>query len=1421
MARRRRGIFGRRKDKQRDKRRSRRRSSNISSNFTSIGALTNAFFGGRRRRRKADRLKQYKSIKSQKGRVEPTFGITKPINPINAPTKPINDLGLKSNLPPISLSDRPKDLNEVEQQKDIVTKLDEGTQDKETKNILDRGIDLTINVVDEYTVNVPDIRSIRYPREIRGADFIGYDVDFNITFNVSGLDRGGYVEVGIGRTKLAFTTRDFKLNFNVQEILINYFDMEGTEDVDKIKIPISLTPVNQNLRKEKVKGETETFTVLFDKGDLDIPRSVVINRISEGFISQFNKCNFDDSTYLTHLLHLGNGDNKVITTWRGLKESTQTGADASSLILKLYEPLPNNIQTNQKAWITKIQTSPIIETLTLVGDSTGYCPPLQGPNFSLEPDNGIGYQVYDDLLASGSSTNEALIRQYGEKIGVDTKKLNIQYYSGSEYVFENFVHFGSAEERIKNFQYKIELLENYQNKYNSLSVSQVELGYLLAEGGSVDEYTIISEPASSSLQIEAVSVTAASVVQANQQLTNINNLIRTFDGFENFLYTSTTSLGYPKSGSSVLSSTSTEAISWYNSAVNDAALFDRNNIDYLNNNLPEFIKEDYQNEDFMLFMDMLGHHFDVIWAYINGLNNIRKPEHKADLGFSNDLVYSLLESLGWEGKKAYDSQHLWEYALGQYKDGTQKYQQSLKSANEEVWRRILNNLPYLLKHKGTSRSLKAVMACYGVPQSLLTIMEFGGPTDPTDGGTQPFTFDDRTAEIVLSEDTNEYIQIPWRAVDDDWPKSIEFRVNSTTPKTTSLIKGMDILGSNVEWEFKISQTTGSFANLDLYVSSSSTLESASIDNVRFFDGEYKQILINKGEDGVNDTFNLYLRDSQNGRIRTEVSSDTLTVNGASNWTGSGISNTIRLGNGFGGSLDEFRLWKTPLETNLLDTHTLQPDSIAGNSYTASAEDLVLRFDFEYPKDLSSSTNVNNVAISTEYNVDGTAVGFNSISDYPYHYRSYERTITAKVPSLGFNQADKIRFETQTLVGDLSHKVRATKKSLDRAPIDSSRLGLFFSPIKELNMDIIKSFGNFNIDNYIGAPADEYKDEYTELKSLRDYYFQRLNRDIYEYIRLIRYIDKSLFDVLEDLVPARAKVSKGLLIEPHFLERSKTKWEKPTSEKRDYETGVDVDEDVILLGDNNQFQANIDGESDVALSHQYDNYEANLDGEEDVVLTSTNPQYDSSIDVDDETTLSGNYPTYVSEINVPDGGVLDATAASFGFEQIGMDPNSLNNAGFGLFTPIEKYGEISTLDIFGNLSGSRQQVYLVKEQYKETISTQVAGYPTTTNNEQIRYEDVEVTKFRYKVTKVPFGAPDPTVGNDIVEVTALKGYLPSHYRYKNNLSQGLKNSFFEGSKQTQDTTPDGLSPVETFTTNPNILRVADTGRGSGEPILEVD
>jgi len=54
-----------------------------------------------------------------------------------------------------------------------------------------------------------------------------------------------------------------------------------------------------------------------------------------------------------------------------------------------------------------------------------------------------------------------------------------------------------------------------------------------------------------------------------------------------------------------------------------------------------------------------------------------------------------------------------------------------EDVSKEIWRRILNNLPYLLKTKGTERSIKALLSCYGIPTSLLTVREYGGP-DPRD-----------------------------------------------------------------------------------------------------------------------------------------------------------------------------------------------------------------------------------------------------------------------------------------------------------------------------------------------------------------------------------------------------------------------------------------------------------------------------------------------------------------------------------------------------------------------------------------------------------------------------------------------------------------------------------------------------------------
>jgi hypothetical protein len=74
---------------------------------------------------------------------------------------------------------------------------------------------------------------------------------------------------------------------------------------------------------------------------------------------------------------------------------------------------------------------------------------------------------------------------------------------------------------------------------------------------------------------------------------------------------------------------------------------------------------------------------------------------------------------------------------------------------------------------------------------------------------------------------------------------------------------------------------------------------------------------------------------------------------------------------------------------------------------------------------------------------------------------------------------------------------------------------------------------------------------------------------------------------------------------------------------------------------------------------------------------------------------------------------------------------------------------------------------------------------------------------------------------ITAIELFRGVTSGHYSNTKDTSRGLENSFYGGAKQTSRTTLDGTPAVETFSTNPNRLRVGPAGRGSGEPILEVD
>jgi hypothetical protein len=549
---------------------------------------------------------------------------------------------------------------------------------------------------------------------------------------------------------------------------------------------------------------------------------------------------------------------------------------------------------------------------------------------------------------------------------------------------------------------------------------------------------------------------------------------------------------------------------------------------------------------------------------------------------------------------------------------------------------------------------------------------------------------------------------------------------------------------------------------------------------------------------------------------------------------------------------------------------------------SSTSDLFFRLDFEYPKNRKTGSGdiyIKNVApfvtytssldsngkqiVVSGYSGYATASIFSTANVYPYQYEVYERFVTAEVPSIGFVGKDKVRLEDITLNGQLSYKARATKKSFDRAPMDSNRLGLFFSPVKEINLDILRSLGPINIGDYIGDWDDEYgTDTYKDLDQLRNYYFERTQLNFDEYIKLIKSIDKSLFDMLDQVIPARANVSKGLLIEPSLLERSKIKITKP-------------------VADNIYHTASIDTREFADITLTVPTYESILDINNNITITSAIPTYTGSYSVGDMIHVSTEYPTYMGEYSVINNLTSSATIISNlnnegavvinidcglkeptilgevdledAYQQVGNDPDSPFNKGFGIV------GEGGAVDrtYFDDNSNlvltERSNAYIIKVKYTRSIprrvplgglsgslfrNTKLSATDKVVLEKIDRFESklILIDQMDYSLIPSAYRRPlqhsfytdivtnlgtYPYKNGVIVEIRPFVGYTSGHYSNTKDTSRGLENSFYGGAKQTSRTTLDGTPAVETFSTNPNRLKVGPAGRGSGEPILEVD
>jgi len=489
----------------------------------------------------------------------------------------------------------------------------------------------------------------------------------------------------------------------------------------------------------------------------------------------------------------------------------------------------------------------------------------------------------------------------------------------------------------------------------------------------------------------------------------------------------------------------------------------------------------------------------------------------------------------------------------------------------EVWKRILNNLPYLYKTKGTIRGLKALITCYGIPSSILYVREFGGPDLDISSSINEYKFDNFS--YVLPFYATQSVEFAWHtsSLFSRYASTVQFRF-STTGSSYKTDNSMSIVEVPNSWSISILPTHDTFGKFKFTLYNGSTYTEVTSSEMPIYDGKYTFVNLQResASDGlISQSFSLDAKKYTNGQILYAVSASletSPTQNAA--WRSSGSLLIGGYGSTFAtpfrGTLDEFRLWETPLIERVIDTHVKFPESYIGNTLTGSFVDLLLRFSFDDPLNLTSfhTASFGNNAASNGYTPLGiTFSGWSNDTQFPYNFTSAEYESAAHTLNIGINRYsnNKVRLEDSTLNGPLSSRRSVEVGEYDISQLDSNKLGIYFSPTDLINEDIIKTLAISDAGDLIGNPAELYSSSYSSLEQLSGLYWKLGSNRIstFDYLNYIKYYDPSLFDHIKSFIPARCQTVLGIMYEPTILERPKAKQVKSKFSQLDYGKTIDA------------------------------------------------------------------------------------------------------------------------------------------------------------------------------------------------------------------------------------------------------------------------
>ncbi len=960
----------------------------------------------------------------------------------------------------------------------------------------------------------------------------------------------------------------------------------------------------------------------------------------------------------------------------------------NSMLIKLYEPLPTEFKPKQQGWVVAEATQPIIEKVILDKSFSITGNSIAGPNFDLCLDTAprvqTGYKSYNNILGGDSDIKTEL--QNNMSSSLDGVSLNIDYS-----VLENYVHFSSAEQRVENFIYKLRQIHQFDEavrkyNYSEYSTSDVYVYEYTGSHGStyVKQYQkrwvdkkvkLINEFDSFEkwLYFESGSNSHFKTTTGSRgggihdwSRSAITPFPKLSGSFKNDLWTedyhnwsldqlfdwAVHSIFIPGPNYELLHVTHSKSTDWKTTTIASASAYDKQNNNILRKTVPEFISDTGKdsNETYIRFLDMVGQAHDVQWTYARHLTDTSNRFHNQNYdnrtGISDDLIYHVGKNYGMDLLDGDPNQNLWYYKLGKNDSGIRLQNNPTSSiktltANQrksEVWRRIVNNLPFLLKAKGTPAGVRGLINCYGIPEDILPVYEYGSSKK----SRQKTLHKEQRFNYCLNFNSSQSIATSWgphqgtvgtvtsSAVT---PNAVEFRIWPSP----SIGNGVSTAGQYSQSLWQVNDKVGIVLHrshsvdknrlgkqigitqdgyFSLVISGSDQYISASTPIVRAFESTNEKedgsgwwtVLLNRKntQSTPHRAYGAYHSSSKYEYELTAVRAGYGTIDQAvscsikvtgsrsyfsaslnSSWSGS-LESSVKayfggyvtqstskyigqhghgktfsgrhFGHPFNGSMQELRYYANPISLDTLRDHALAPELYASNNGTETFNELLLRLNLtqkanhysasrglpetgssvniisKHPDQRSSRTFWDK---SNLFPLTGSATNYADKEDYGYS----DETYYINTPELGPNNytSNKIRRQENKLMRHLSSEARAEAPASEKFALDSNNLGIYFSPTDQTNKDIFEHIGGQQLDNFIGDAQESFEDKYHELQRLNRIYWKKYSKgtDRMAYLNELKLYDMSLFTMLKKSLPARANADLGVVIQPHFLERSKT------------------------------------------------------------------------------------------------------------------------------------------------------------------------------------------------------------------------------------------------------------------------------------------